>query len=333
MEVLGASGQTGAASATYTAARATLDLSHVFNLHPNLRQHWILIHWARPGIKPTSSQTLWWALNLLRHNGNSHIPKFWLPSNCTFFLKCHWLENSCKVNCHLKVKADISSWIYHLLAIGFRPIKSGGQIFVQSQYNVCPSLLPPSPLGLTDGCWLLVTSSRGKLRAQWYHMPASKPACQTVWPPNQADKWKRRVHGAGDSPDNSLPYSLGPSKACHVASEQSCPTCPLAGLAQVHHAICGNPGAHCWAWSREQVDKEGPCSWHRFPGSRLGERVLPSLGHKRAWTFRSCLSFNFMKLKNPISVLLVGISVLPPTWLPNNKFQLRFKLFPRMVSG
>ena len=31
-----------------------------------------LSHWARPGIKPKSSQTLSQVLNLLSHNGNSH---------------------------------------------------------------------------------------------------------------------------------------------------------------------------------------------------------------------------------------------------------------------
>ena len=30
-----------------------------------------LIHWARPGIEPASSQTLCWVLNPLSHNGNS----------------------------------------------------------------------------------------------------------------------------------------------------------------------------------------------------------------------------------------------------------------------
>ena len=32
-----------------------------------------LTHWVRPGIKPTSSQTLCWVLNLLSHNKNSKL--------------------------------------------------------------------------------------------------------------------------------------------------------------------------------------------------------------------------------------------------------------------
>ena len=43
-----------------------------------------LIHWARPGIKPTSSQTLYQALNLLSHNGNSTIREFNSQVNATF---------------------------------------------------------------------------------------------------------------------------------------------------------------------------------------------------------------------------------------------------------
>ena len=32
----------GAAAATYTTATATLDLSHICNLHQSLQKHWIL---------------------------------------------------------------------------------------------------------------------------------------------------------------------------------------------------------------------------------------------------------------------------------------------------
>ena len=37
-----------------------------------------LIHWARPGIKPTSSWRLRQVLNPLRHSGNSSMNGFWV---------------------------------------------------------------------------------------------------------------------------------------------------------------------------------------------------------------------------------------------------------------
>ena len=52
---------------------------------PQPQQHWIwaastaycnarfLTQWTRPGIKPTSSWTICWVLNLLNHSGNSSI--------------------------------------------------------------------------------------------------------------------------------------------------------------------------------------------------------------------------------------------------------------------
>ena len=43
--------------------------------HGNTRS---LTHWERPGIVPESSWTLCWVLNLLRHNGNTCIYKFYI---------------------------------------------------------------------------------------------------------------------------------------------------------------------------------------------------------------------------------------------------------------
>ena len=52
----------------YTTAIATGDPSLIFDLYCSLQQCWILNHQARPGIKPASSWTLCWVLNLLSHN-------------------------------------------------------------------------------------------------------------------------------------------------------------------------------------------------------------------------------------------------------------------------
>ena len=52
----GARSQMRAASETYTAAGSNA---------------WSLTYWVRPGIEPTSSQTLYPILNLLSHNGNA----------------------------------------------------------------------------------------------------------------------------------------------------------------------------------------------------------------------------------------------------------------------
>ena len=63
----------------YTTAVAMLDPSCICtiawgNAGPS-------IHWARPGIKPASSQILCWILNLLNHSRNSER-KFILTWNC-----------------------------------------------------------------------------------------------------------------------------------------------------------------------------------------------------------------------------------------------------------
>ena len=50
----------------------TLDPSGICNLHCHLQKCWSLTHWARPGIKPTSSQRQRQVLNSLSHNGNSY---------------------------------------------------------------------------------------------------------------------------------------------------------------------------------------------------------------------------------------------------------------------
>ena len=47
---------------------------------------WSLNHWARPGIKPASSRTLYQVLNPLSHKGNSLIELF--NSLCLSFLFC-----------------------------------------------------------------------------------------------------------------------------------------------------------------------------------------------------------------------------------------------------
>ena len=47
------------------------DPSCICKLHPACGNARSLTHCGRPGIKPSSSQTLCWVLNLLSHNGNS----------------------------------------------------------------------------------------------------------------------------------------------------------------------------------------------------------------------------------------------------------------------
>ena len=71
MEVPGPGVESELQLQVYTTATAMPDPSPVCNLHCNLRQHRSLTHWARPGIEPTSSQTLYQVLNPLSHNGNS----------------------------------------------------------------------------------------------------------------------------------------------------------------------------------------------------------------------------------------------------------------------
>ena len=60
----------------YTTAMGTVHLSLIYDLCPSLWQHWILNHWVRPGIEPSSSQTLYQVLNPLSHNRNSPKSKY-----------------------------------------------------------------------------------------------------------------------------------------------------------------------------------------------------------------------------------------------------------------
>ena len=54
-----------------------------------------LIHSVRPGIKPTSPQTLCWVLNLLSHKGNSDTNSFLFTKTQVYYL-CKW--QSCNFN-------------------------------------------------------------------------------------------------------------------------------------------------------------------------------------------------------------------------------------------
>ena len=62
-----------------------LQLWPMCHSHINARS---LTHWARPGIKPTCLQRQHQVLNLLRHNGDSHISIF----SC--WLRVPWTEHS-----------------------------------------------------------------------------------------------------------------------------------------------------------------------------------------------------------------------------------------------
>ena len=67
----------------YAIARATPDPSHTCAYAAACGITGSLIHWARLGIRPASSQTLCWVLNLLSHNRSFHLLLFW--SQITLF--------------------------------------------------------------------------------------------------------------------------------------------------------------------------------------------------------------------------------------------------------
>ena len=70
----------------------TLDPSGICNLHCHLQKCWSLTHWARPGIKPTSSQRQRQVLNSLSHNRNSIIQFLRAQHPCfsrTFFVSSY----------------------------------------------------------------------------------------------------------------------------------------------------------------------------------------------------------------------------------------------------
>ena len=50
----------GSTAAPHSTARATLDLSHICDLHHSSWQWGSLTYWSRPGIEPTSSRILEW---------------------------------------------------------------------------------------------------------------------------------------------------------------------------------------------------------------------------------------------------------------------------------
>ena len=58
----------------YAIATAAWDLSHICNLHHSSLNTRSLTHLTRLGIKPESSWTLCWVLNLLSHSENSPSP-------------------------------------------------------------------------------------------------------------------------------------------------------------------------------------------------------------------------------------------------------------------
>ena len=56
-----------------TTATATQDPSHICDEPCSLQQRWIFTLLSKPGVEPTSSQTLRWLLNLLRHSRNCRV--------------------------------------------------------------------------------------------------------------------------------------------------------------------------------------------------------------------------------------------------------------------
>ena len=76
----------------HTTSTATSHLSHICDLCHNCGKAGFLTHWMRPGIKPASSWTLHWVLNLLSNNRNAYLILYcclcwysWLFS-CIMFL-------------------------------------------------------------------------------------------------------------------------------------------------------------------------------------------------------------------------------------------------------
>ena len=67
-----------AVALAYTTATATSDLSCICNLHHSFGNAGSLIHWVRPGFKPTSSERQHWILNLLSHNCNIFVLFFFV---------------------------------------------------------------------------------------------------------------------------------------------------------------------------------------------------------------------------------------------------------------
>ena len=94
MEVPRLGGESDLQLPAYAAATATLDLSHVCNLHHSSGPHWILnpLNEARDQTCILMDTSL--VLNLLSHNGNSLflLFKMWLPGVA---LWCHGLSTRC----------------------------------------------------------------------------------------------------------------------------------------------------------------------------------------------------------------------------------------------
>ena len=108
-----AMGRIRAADAGLHHSYSNVDRSHICNLHHSSWQRCgkrSLTHWARPRIKPTSSQTLYWILNLLSHSINS----------CVLFLTLRTFRSSPVAQ---RVKNTVLSllWLGWLLWSGFNP--------------------------------------------------------------------------------------------------------------------------------------------------------------------------------------------------------------------
>ena len=78
--------QIGAAAEVYATAMATLDPSHIYDLHHSCGNMGSLTHWVRPGIKPASSWILAWFLTHWTTRGTPHL---YLKKNQTRFTAWH----------------------------------------------------------------------------------------------------------------------------------------------------------------------------------------------------------------------------------------------------
>ena len=79
---------------------------------------WSLTHWVRPGIKPASSRTLCWVLNLQNHNGNSFFPDHFLCETYLFVsnfiiphIGQHFVPTFMLITVFHKVPIWITNWV------------------------------------------------------------------------------------------------------------------------------------------------------------------------------------------------------------------------------
>lgn len=206
--------------------------------------------------------------------------------------------HSWKISSCLKVKADffkgeVALNIHRPLT---SPVKLPENSCLQTVQCVSSSITSWGPVW-----WVLVigreTEGNG---TQWQH--SSRLDCTDSHQGWQ--RWYRETSKrAGNSLQGCPPLTPSfPSAEAQPALwllSKAVPTHPIVSLGPVPSPHLWDPWARCWEWWARR-EMRAPALEMRSLDLGSERKSCQSLSHKRAKTFRCCLGFNVIKLKDPI---------------------------------